>query len=311
MYDISIIVVSWNTKSLVRECLSAIRRTCERLAIQVLLIDNASSDGTPSMVAEEFPEVVLIRNAENLGFARANNQALKLAQGKFIALVNSDVTVLPDCLQKLVRYMEQEPSIGMLGPRMLTPSGRVGPSCMREPCLSIWLAHALGLAAIVERSSLHISPPSTDTPQEVDVLNGWFWVVRRTALERVGPLDERFFMYGEDIDWCCRFRKAEWKVVYYPGAAAIHYGGGSSSRDPVRFYVEMQRARLQYWRLRHSPLSVLAYLNVLLLHQVLRVLGYGVVYLVRARPGDQILFKIKRSAACLRWLFQRPATSSR
>jgi GT2 family glycosyltransferase len=303
--EISIVVVSWNARELVRQCLASIRENCRTLGAQVLLVDNASSDGTPEMVAQEFPEVHLIRNQTNLGFAKANNQALKLAKNRYVALINSDVEVLQGCLQKLIGYLEKEPSVGVLGPRMLTPGGAVGPSCMRRPALSIWLAHALGLASIFRCLSLHIPPAEAMARQEVDVLNGWFWVVRRSALAKVGLLDERFFMYGEDIEWCGRFRKRGWKVVYLPEAEAVHYGGASSSRDPIRFYVELQRARLQYWRLLHGRPSVAAYLAIACLHHAIRVIGYGLVCAVHLKTRPDALLKVKRSLASLAFLLRR------
>jgi GT2 family glycosyltransferase len=302
MLDLSIIIVSWNTQVLVRQCLLSLRKSSCGLRAETIVVDNASSDGTPEMIALEFPEVILIRNRENLGFARANNIGLKIAKGRYVALINSDVTVLQDCLQSLIRYLDNHGSVGLSGPRMLTPAGVASSSCMRQPTLAIFIAHALGLASFFKRFALHLTNAGSTAVQEVDVLNGWFWVARRSALEEVGLLDERFFMYGEDIEWCGRFRKNGWKVVFCPKASAIHYGGGSSKRDPVRFYLELNRARLQYWKLGHGFPSSAVYLAILTLHQMLRLLGYGLVYSLGGRSAGQTLLKIKRSAVCLQWL---------
>jgi GT2 family glycosyltransferase len=257
------------------------------------------------MIEREFPDARLIRNSTNAGFAKANNKGIKLATGKYVALVNSDVEVPPGCLSKMFSYMEQEPSIGMLGPLMLTPSGAPAPSCMRRPSLSIWLTYALGLASLIPQLSLHIRHPESLGTREVDVLNGWFWMLRRDAIEDVGLLDERFFMYGEDLDWCHRFSNKGWKIVYYPEAEALHYGGASSEQAPARFYVEMQRANLQYWKRYHGRASQAAYVLIIFLHEVCRVLGYGIVCLFgRTDVRPLAVSKCQRSAACIKWLFR-------
>jgi GT2 family glycosyltransferase len=302
MPDLSIVIVSWNAKEYMRKCLSSLRTACTGLSTEIFVVDNASSDGTPDAVEQEFPEVRLIRNTVNAGFATANNIGMRMATGKYVALINSDVEVLAGCLQKMVSYLEQHPSVGMLGPKMLTPSGSAAPSCMRRPRLSIWLTHAVGLASLLPTLSLQIQNPDSLGTRDVDVLNGWFWMVRKEALDQVGLLDERFFMYGEDIDWCHRFWERGWKLVYFPEAKALHYGAASSARAPVRFYVEMQRANLQYWKRYHGRISQAVYIVIIFLHQVCRVLGYGAVCLVTPDARHEAAFKCQRSAACLRWL---------
>jgi GT2 family glycosyltransferase len=269
---------------------------------EVLVVDNASSDGTPDMVEQDFPWVTLIRSQSNLGFAKANNIAMRRASGKYIFLINSDVTVPSGCMESMLKYMEAHRSVGILGPKMLTPNGSPGPSCMRRASLTLWLAQALGLTVFCKGLRIHLENFNCSETQDVDVLNGWFWMVRKEALEQVGLLDEQFFMYGEDIDWCRRFWKHGWKVVYFPEAAAVHYGGASSGRAPLRFYIELHRARLKYWKRDHGYVSMLAYVCILWLHQSLRVLGYGSVYLLKRSRRDEALFKVKRSLACLLWL---------
>jgi GT2 family glycosyltransferase len=141
-----------------------------------------------------------------------------------------------------------------------------------------------------------------DRITDVDILNGWFWMIRREALDQVGLLDERFFMYGEDLDWCLRFQGAGWQLVFYPEAKAIHYGGASSSAAPVRFYVEQQRANFQYWRKHHGLLSQSAYGGIILLHNLLRLVGYLVVYPVSSSHKSDIGAKVRRSWALLGWM---------
>jgi hypothetical protein len=141
-----------------------------------------------------------------------------------------------------------------------------------------------------------------DHTAEVDVLNGWFLMVRREALDKVGLLDERFFIYGEDIDWSCRFHRAGWKRVYFAGAEAHHYGGASSAHAPTRFYIERRWANIQLWRKYHGRIAILAYLLLVWLHEVVRVLGYGTLYCFKGSARHEAGFKVRRSLACLSWL---------
>lgn len=302
MLDLSIIIVSWNAQKYVQQCLSTLRTACEGLTTEILVVDNASSDGTPALVEREFPEAIVIRNSANIGFARANNIGMRLAAGRYFALINSDVEVPSGCLQTMVSYLDSHPAVGLLGPGMLTPSGSLGPSCMRRPRLTIWLAWAIGLASICPGLSLQIANPTTMGTSDVDILNGWFWMARKSAVAQVGLLDEQFFMYGEDMEWCHRFWDKQWKVVYLREAEAVHYGGASSARAPIRFYLEMQRANYQYWRRYHGPVSRAAYIAISVLHHTCRVLGHGVLSFVRPSSRQEAEHKVKRSAASLKWL---------
>lgn len=237
---ISVIIVTWNAKKYVRECLHSLRSQSAKLGAEVIVVDNASSDGTPDVVREEFPEVKLIETGANLGFAKGNNVGIRHSRGKYLALVNSDVNVPDGCLARMLEYMQSEPKIGIIGPRMqCPPDGAIGRSYMRFPGVWNWFCRALALDSLFRGSALFGGFMMTDFDNtrtaDVDVLNGWFWMARREAVDQVGLLDERFFMYGEDIDWCKRFHQCGWRVVYFAGAEALHYGGASSSAAPVRF----------------------------------------------------------------------------
>ena len=275
-------------RSSCRNVYAPLRRTQDSPA-EIIVVDNASSDGTPELVRSEFPCVTLIQNPENFGFAEANNIGLTRSRGQYICLVNSDVNVLPDCMPKLVAYMETNPSIGMLGPQMLGSDGKVGRSSMRFPTIWNLFCRAIALDNLFPGQrwvgAQMMADFQHDHTMDVEVLNGWFWMVRREALNNVGLLDERFFIYGEDIDWCRRFRTAGWRIVLYADARSVHYGGASSAAAPVRFYIEMQRANFQYWQKHHSNFSCFLYCGVVLIHQVLRTIGYSAAYL-GPRPAD-------------------------
>jgi GT2 family glycosyltransferase len=305
MKNLSIIIVTWNGKKFVDECLESLRAFAEDPGVEIFVVDNCSTDGTRELVRESYPKVVLIQNQTNVGFARANNIGIGQSSGKYVALINSDVRVLPGCIEKLIDYMNSHPRIGVLGPRMLGASGKSSRSYMSAPTLWRCFCRALALDVLFPGSkalgSYTMPYLKRDRIAEVDVLNGWFWMTRREALDQVGLLDETFFMYGEDIDWCKRFRDGGWNVVYFPEAESIHYGGASSAKAPVRFYVEMQRANYQYWQKHFSRPSQFGFLGIVALHQVLRIMLFGLGMAVgsdRSEAG----YKVERSMACLRWI---------
>ncbi len=306
--DLSIIIVSWNTKEVLSKCLRSLTLDTSPYNAEIILVDNASSDGTPNMVMERFPHIKLICNNQNLGFAKANNIGIRLSTGKYICLINSDVIVLRDCLSSMLAYMDKNPEIGMLGPKILNPDGTLQPSCMGFPTLWNIFCRALALDTLFPRSELFGKRLNKfwghDEVKSVEILNGCFWMVRRESLEQVGFLDEDFFFYGEDIDWCKRFNDAEWDVVFIPFAEAIHYGGASSLNSPIRFYIEMQQADLQYWKKHHTVPSWIMYILISYVHHALRFIGKSVSYIFLPTQRDKNLLKIKRSLASIRWLFQ-------
>src|SRR5262249_29720323 len=201
---LSIVVVTWNAKKYVWECLNSLLQLKELGSSEIIVVDNDSSDGTPELVKKSFPSINLIRNSCNLGFGKATNIGIKEATGEFICLINSDVVVPKGCIESMLRYMEQNQDIGLLGPQMLGPDGSVHRSTMRFPTCWRSFCHALVLDSLFKGSKLFsgfmMGHFGHDKTMDVDVLNGWFWMVRRAALSQVGLLDERFFIYGEDID---------------------------------------------------------------------------------------------------------------
>lgn len=304
--DISVVIVSWNAAKHLKSCLESVREEARRypqLSSEAIVVDNASSDGSADIVATRFPEFKLVRNDRNLGFARANNIGILMSSGKYLFLINSDVVLSPDCFRNIHRYLEAYPEIGIMGPQIITEQGAVQRSCMGFPTAWNIFCRALALDALFPRSALLGGYLMTywphNTTRKVDVINGCFWAVRRSALETVGLLDETFFMYGEDMDWCRRFRQAGWPAVFYPGARAVHYGGASSSQAPVRFYIEKQKANLGYWRKHHGPHGEALALALMVLHESLR---YGAGKIAGLLPGRNKSFNVERSKAALKWL---------
>jgi hypothetical protein len=301
-----LVIVSWNAKRYLAECLESLEHQCGTVHAEVIVVDNASSDGSPDLIARQFPHVRLIRNTENTGFARANNVGIRCSGGEYICLVNSDVTFVSDCFAPMVRYMQEHPDVALLGPKMLSAEGEVRRSTMRFPTVWNSFCRALGLDGAFRGSRFFGGQLMADFDHQhtvdAEVLNGWFWMARRSAVDEVGLLDEQFFMYGEDIDWCYRFRQAGKRIVFFAEAEAIHYGGASSANAPVRFYLEMYRAGWQFWRKHHGRIAQAGFLASIGVHHILRAAGYAVLYLARPSQRAQNQLKIQRSLACLRWL---------
>ncbi len=293
--DLSIVIVSWNAKRFLLECLQSLQSGRE---MEVIVVDNASTDGSPQAVKELFPQARLIINGCNIGFANANNLGIKQSAGRYVCLINSDVTVFRETLDRMIEYMDGHPSVGVLGPMVLNPDMTLQPSCRRFPTLLGSLLVALGLGSIFR--GLVFFPH--DRVRAVEAISGCFMMVRKKAISEVGPMDGGFFFYAEDKDWCKRFRDAGWTNVYYPAARAIHYGGASSSKAPIRFYIEMHRANLRYWRKHHGAASLATFRAILMLHQTVRVVRGALLYLVRPSGRQYNAHKVERSLACLKWL---------
>lgn len=267
--DISVVIVSWNSKAFLEDCLESLAKGHDR-PYEVIVVDNDSSDGSPAVV-RRFPWVTLIQSGTNLGFAKGNNLGIRHSRGRYIALINSDVKVLPECLDQLAEFLDANPGVGMVGPRIFSGDGRQQSSCRRFPSLWNNACEIFGLNKLFPQSGFfageHMSYFGYDRACEVDVLVGCFVMARRTAVAAFGLLDEDFFMYSEDIDWSRRCRRAGWNVMFYPGAAAIHYCGGSSNNAPLRFAVAQEQSRLQLWRKHMSRKKVLGLI-------VLATIGY-------------------------------------
>jgi hypothetical protein len=306
--DISVVTVSWNAKAYLLECLESIARTAGGLSVETIVVDNNSTDGSPDAVMKAFPDVRLVRSRENLGFARGNNLGMRSATGRYVFLINSDVKILDGCLESLVAYLEVHPKVGMVAPRILNAYLRLQLNCRQFPGVRNALCEMIGLPNLFPRSTAcsgtFMHWWAHDTELSVDVLSGCFWAVRCEALEQVGGLDESFFIYGEDGDWCKRFRQAYWGVSFYPGAHAIHYGGASSANAPVRFYVEMQKAKLQYWKKHHGRLGMAFCWLLIALHQTTRLVSRALLYMVPPTSRSENAFKLKRSLSCIRWVFR-------
>jgi GT2 family glycosyltransferase len=308
--DISVVIVAWNAKHYLELCLESLEKAPPRRSMETFVVDNASADGTVERVETRFPWVRLIKSPVNLGFAKGNNLAIRQCQGRYITLVNPDVIVLPGCLDALADFLDQNPKVGNVGPRVLNPDMTMQSTCRRFPTLWNNLCEATGLAAKFKKSRLfageHMFYFAHDRTRPVDVLVGCFSMIRREAFDAVGLLDEGLFMYGDDVDWCRRAWKAGWEVVFYPGAGAIHDRGKITAPYPVRFAVAQQKSVLYYWSKYHSLFGSLGIRCILLIHHLLRYAFAVLSGLSHPRRRAQTDERKQVSVACLRNVLSVP-----
>lgn len=254
MSEISICLVSYNTRALLADCLRSIQASGIRREYEIIIVDNGSTDNTQAMLAAEFPQVQLIQNERNLGYTAPMNQALRAARGRWLVQLNPDTLVQPDLFDTLADYLEANPQVGILSPKVLNRDGTLQLQCRRSAARP-WdaLSYMLHLDRLFSKSRRFggylMTYMDENTTHEAEAVSGSFMMIRRAVIEQIGYLDEAFFAYQEDTEFCFRARRAGWKIVYLPTASIIHYGGqGGSRNQPYRGIIEWHRSYFYYYR---------------------------------------------------------------
>jgi len=256
-FDISLILVSFNTRDVLRESLQSVERETGNLRIEVFVVDNNSHDSSVEMVENEFPHVRVLRSQVNLGFGAANNVALEIAQGRYVVLLNSDAFLCPNSLQLSVDHMDRNPEVGLAGGRLvgrdfsLQPSARMFPSILSDFLVLTGLAHKFPKSRFFGQFDRTWADPMQ--PAEVDWVPGAFSIIRAEALKKVGFFDPEFFLYSEEVDLCRRIQSAGYKILYWPDIVVIHIGG-ESSRQIKTLEMSSAGAQLIRWRMRSTLL---------------------------------------------------------
>ncbi len=265
MFDLSIVIVSWNTRELLKECLKSIYQYTKNLKFEIFVVDNASSDGTVEMLKQLFPQVKVIANPENMGFSKANNQAIRVSKGRYVVLLNPDTLLVQDMFSPLITYADAREKIGVIGPRILSRDGKkIQSGCARRlPNLYLEFCRLSGLSRKFPKTRIFGSEcmfywDHTDS-RYVEGLSGACMVVRRSSIDDVGLMDENQFMYGDDIDWCKRFLNAGWQIFYYADASIIHYGGESAKQVNLFAAIQEEKARMYFHRKYHGKLYALLF----------------------------------------------------
>ncbi len=256
--DLSIVVVNWNTRELLRRCLDSLPAATEGLSAETIVVDNNSTDGSAAMVRAHYPQVHLVENGENAGFVRATNQGITLSRGRYVLLLNSDTVAPPGSLARMVAFMEDHPDAGAAGPKLVNPDGSFQASYARFPTLLSESLSAFGLnRRLYGPYHPSPSPRPDDRPAPVDWVPGASLLLRRMALEAVGPLDEGFWMYSEDTDLCYRIHRAGWKVYYLPDVEIVHFGGASSKQCRPESVGRLYRSKMRFFRKHYGFLPAL------------------------------------------------------
>jgi GT2 family glycosyltransferase len=254
--DLSVIVVSWNTKSLTTACLRSLPDGAAALSWDVWVVDNASHDGSVAAIRDEFPAAHVIANTANVGFAAANNQGIRACAGRYLLLLNSDTVVAPGALAGLVAFADAHPRAGVIGPRLVNPDGsfQSGPT----PFPSLWteLLSVTGIGRrLLYRGYPSRSAAASTRAQATDYVVGACMLARREAVDAVGGLDEGYFMYSEEPDWCWRMRTAGWETWYTPDQVVTHFGGQSTRQVREAMLVALYRSKVRFFRQHRGPWS--------------------------------------------------------
>lgn len=301
------VIVTCNGRALVAQCLTSMREKAVDLDYEIIVVDNNSSDGTPEMISREFPEVQLVRNSANTGFARACNQGMRLARGGYIALVNSDCYLLNNALRELVDYLEAHPGVGIVGARLFNPDL----SFQRSSCRNflrigneLWMAIPLVNKIPIRRLQRDVlAARGCTAPLEVDYVSGALFAFRRAVWQQLGGLDERFFMYGEEEDFCRRAKAAGWVTVHVPSAQAVHVGGASFEKRSFDRWTLLYRSKLLCYRKHRGRLRAIAFRAVVGLALLVRLAAALCAWIVpRWRAKGEGLATEPRAGLAVFWL---------
>jgi GT2 family glycosyltransferase len=300
--DLSILIVTYNSARLIGSLLDRLQAELADLAAEVVIVDNASRDGTADRVRREHPWANLVASSENLGFAAGNNVALRLARGRHVLLLNTDTLVHGSVLPDAVAWLDSNPGTGVLGPQVLNSDGTVQASCSSFPSLGNLLLQTLGVTRVARWDGYRMTGWDRSEARPVDVISGAAMFVRRSAMEEVGLLDEAFFFYGEETDWCRRFGQAGWEAMYVPLPAITHFGGGSVRSLNHRRDVLLTEATIRLHRKHGGRLAGLACFVILAAHNLSRA-AFWTLPAVTGRPGAR-----KRAAHFARVSLDLPRT---
>jgi GT2 family glycosyltransferase len=296
--DASVIVVSYNTREILRACLDSLFAAIGNRQVEVIVVDNASRDSSADMIAESFPEVRLVRSPTNLGFAAANNVGFELARGRHLILLNPDTLLAPEAIGRALDHMEANPGVGLAGGRLLgrsgedEPSARLFPSFLNEFLVLTGLAARFPHSRFLGRFDRTWADPAE--PAVVDWVPGAFTIIRRDALTEVGGFDERFFLYYEEVDLCRRFKAAGWEIWYWPDIVVRHWGGESSktvetvefSSSGSQLVLWRMRSALLYYRKHHGRLGAWSLARLEMAWHTLRRLKAAVRPATRAKAEE-------------------------
>lgn len=291
MTDVSVIIVNWNTRQLLANCLDSLVKTAEGLSLEYIVVDNGSSDGSQAMLREQYPQVKLLANQENVGFGRANNQGMDVAQGRYALLFNSDALATSGFLQCMVTLADTNPNIGMVGAHLLNQDGSFQASHTRFPTLwrEFLVLSGLGRKLYGYYFPSH-GPEEEKGPQQIDYVEGACMLVRMEAYQQAGGFDPAFFMYAEEVDWCYSFQKVGWEIWYDPGAKVVHLGGGSSGSRRTSREADLYQGRVRFFRKHYGDAAATLLKFQIYAFTLIKIITHRVLKLVTGgRRGREVV----------------------
>lgn len=263
MIDLSVVIVTWNSAEFIEECLGAVYTAANGREIEVIVVDNASGDGSPDMIRQKFQDVRLIENDRNMGCSVAFNQGICASSGRYVQILCPDTIVQPEAFDEMISFLDAHPDAGAVGPGLRYPDGRLQPSCRTFPTLSIFIWEFLGLSRLFPRHPVfgrwRMGNFDHRTLREVDQPRGSSLMVRRDTVSQVGLWDEQLEMFFNDVDWCLRMKQHGWKIYFLPSAEMIHYGGSSVKKVRPRMILLSHRCCYRFFRKhRHGFFQAIA-----------------------------------------------------
>lgn len=302
MIDVSVIIVSYNTRDVTVACIRSVFERTRGCSFEVIVVDNASRDGSSEAIARECPEATLIANSENKGFAGANNDGLAVANGRYLLLLNPDTLVNEGSIRDVLEYCEANPDAGIVGCRCFNEDGSQQSTIFRYPRFRDVVVNVVVPNRLMRKSRLlgrsRYIGADLNQIRDVEVVAGCYMMVRRECYDRVGGMDDRFFMYAEEVDWCFRIHRAGWRIVYFPGASILHYGGLSAATCESQMNLAMAKSNLLLiQKIMGRPLAWVS--NALMfLRDTPRVAAWSILkwWLPEGKPA-----RVTLSRAATRW----------
>jgi N-acetylglucosaminyl-diphospho-decaprenol L-rhamnosyltransferase len=280
--DIAIILVSWNTCDLTVQCIESLPAALESYTASIWVVDNASRDASVETIRSRFPDIQVIANSANVGFAAANNQAIQASTSRYVLLLNTDTVAQPGSIAALIRFADQHPRAGMVGPMLRNPDGTYQGSFADQPTITGELLSASGLGVRLFGPWFpNHSPQRAQTAQQTGYVQGACMLARRAAVEQVGLLDEQYFMYSEEPDWCLRMARAQWEIWYTPTAQIVHYGGQSTRQRRSEMVIALYRSKVRFFAKHYGSAAATTFCSTLLTILWLKRLAQQVAAMLR------------------------------
>ena len=305
--DVSIVIVNWNTRDYLRNCINSIVAESNDCSYEIIVVDNASNDNSCEMLKKEFPSVQLIANSTNNGFAAANNQGMRIAKGRYVLLLNPDTIVLEKAIVKCIAFVDKRQEVGIVGCQVLDDEVKIQNTCFRFPSPLTILLTQLGFTRKFAKSHWlgfsEIGWWDRKDEREVEVVTGMFMLARQSAIKQVGLMDEDYFIYAEEADWCYRFWKAGYKCVFTPTARIIHVDGGgkSTAQIPKRMFVQKQKSLLLFQKKNRGLLAWVATWLIFVGAQLIRmpILAAMYVFNKKVQRGSDV--RVSLAAAAVKY----------